>query len=82
MAIVVDQPRQGGDNLNDGNTTRIFFDHPAIVVEIKGLDESCYHFKKDTHKTYCLKTAKLCVQNYEWYKVSASVHKLFVTVLT
>ena len=92
MGLVVDQPKQGGGNSNDGNTARKFFDNPTIVAEITGLDEnllkrfanilstisSCHYIKLDTYKAYCLETAKLCVQNYGWYKMSASVHKLLI----
>lgn len=28
MGLVVDQPKQGGGNSNDGNTARKFFDDP------------------------------------------------------
>lgn len=64
----------------------------SIVAKIKGLNEnllkrfatilstisSCHYIKLDTYKSYCLETAKLCVQNDGWYKISASVHKLLI----
>lgn len=39
VGLVVDQPKQGGGNSNDGNTARKFFENPAKVAIITGLDE-------------------------------------------
>uniref|UniRef100_A0A6P7GJF5 Uncharacterized protein LOC114337613 n=1 Tax=Diabrotica virgifera virgifera TaxID=50390 RepID=A0A6P7GJF5_DIAVI len=90
MGLVVDQPKQGGGNSNDGNTARKFFKNPDIVAEITGLSKelierfanilltlsSCHYIDEEKFRVYCLETAKLAVSSYGWYKMSASVHKI------
>ena len=39
MGLVVDQPKQGGGNSNDGNTARKFFKNPSLVSQITGIDK-------------------------------------------
>lgn len=92
MGLVIDQPKQGGGNSNDGNTARKFFDHPQKVSEITGLDskliERCsvilctlasgHYIKQEIFKMYCLDTAELFINLYGWYKMSPSVHKVLI----
>lgn len=92
IGLVVDQPKQGGGNSNDGNTARKFFDNPAKVSEITGLDSelicrfanilsalsSGHYINIQEFKFYCLETAQMCIQLYGWYKMSATVHKLLI----
>lgn len=92
MGLVVDQPKQGGGNSNDGNTARKFFNEPDKVAEITGLDKnlirrfsnilstisSGHYIKIFEFKEYCWQTAILCVELYGWYKMSATVHKLLI----
>lgn len=92
MGLVVDQPKQGGGNSNDGNTTRKFFKNPSIISQITGINKefierfsnivsiiSCGHYiKEDIFKTYCFETAQMAISFYGWYKMSASVHKLLI----
>ena len=60
MGLVVDQPKQGGGNSNDGNTARKFFKNPSLVSQITGIDKelierfsnilciiSCGHYVKE-----------------------------------
>jgi hypothetical protein len=97
MGLVVDQPKQGGGNSNDGNTARKFFDNPETVSLITGIDKdliqrfsnilktiSSGHYEYieiNNFRSYCLQTAKKCVTLYGWYKMSASVHKLLRVLL-
>lgn len=92
LGLVVDQPKQGGGNSNDGNTARKFFDNPATVSEITGIDEklilkfsyilsaisSGHIINIKNFKSSCLETAHMCVHLYGWYKMSATVHKLLI----
>lgn len=92
LGILVDFPKQGGGNTNDGNTARTFFKDPAKTAEIIGLDPKLVErfsivlktltsgLKIDTNKfrTYCLDTAKLFVSKYNWYKMPVSVHKILL----
>lgn len=92
MGLVVDQPKQGGGNSNDGNTARKFFDNPNLVSEITGINKdlisrfanilstisSGHYINENKFKMYCLETAQMCIQLYGWYKMSATVHKLLL----
>lgn len=92
LGLVVDQPKQGGGNSNDGNTARKFFENPSLSSEITGVDKeliirfsnilsviSCGHYiKEDIFKIYCVETAHLAISLYGWYKMSATVHKLLL----
>lgn len=40
---------------------------------------SCGHYvKEDEFKCYCFKTVQMVVSLYDWYKMSATVHKLLI----
>lgn len=92
MGLVVDQPKQGGGNTNDGNTARNFFENPEIVAEITDIDKdlierfsnilktisSGHYININTFRPYCMETAKKCIELYGWYRMSASVHKLLI----
>lgn len=92
MGLVVDQPKQGGGNSNDGNTARKFFAEPITSGTITGLDPelikrfanilsvlSCgFSVNYVSFKNYCIETAKMCLNLYSWYEMSASVHKQLI----
>lgn len=92
MGLVVDQPKQGGGNSNDGNTARKFFKNPSLVSQITGIDKelierfsnilttiSCGHYvQEELFRKYCFETAQKAISLYGWYKMSASVHKLLI----
>lgn len=92
MGLVVDQPKQGGGNSNDGNTARKFFAEPEKSSDITGIDTeiikrfanilsvlSCgFNVNHESFKKYSIDTAKMCINTYDWYKMSASVHKLLI----
>lgn len=92
MGLVVDQPKQGGGNSNDGNTARTFFKNPSLVSEITGIDKdlierfanilsiiSCGHYiKEEVFKNYCFETAEMAIKLYGWYIMSATVHKILI----
>lgn len=75
MGLVVDQPKQGRGNSNDGNTARKFFKNPSLVSEITGIDKdlierfanilsiiSCGHYiKEEVFKNYCFETAEMTI---------------------
>lgn len=92
MNLLVDVIKQGSGLTNDGNTARRFFSDIKTTAKITGLNEtliknfaiilqaiSCGEMidaKKFGH--FAIETAKLFVQNYGWYYMSPSVHKLLV----
>ena len=43
MGLIVDVPKAGFGNTNDGNTSRRFFMNPDLSAKITGLDENLIH---------------------------------------
>ncbi|EFN66069.1 hypothetical protein EAG_02325, partial [Camponotus floridanus] len=90
LGIIVDVPKQGCGNTNDGNTARRFFKDPTLLSEIIGVNENLiYRFsillkvislglEIDSTKfgKYCQETAELHRKLYEWYPLPPSIHKL------
>lgn len=88
MSLVLDLLKQGVGNSNDRNIGKNLFNNSTMGSEITGLygnlfnifgtKSSCHYLNLATNKTRCLVTAKVCQQNYGWYKMSVSVHKLLI----
>lgn len=92
MGLVVDLPKQGGGNTNDGNTARKFFLNPEKSAEITALDiilirrfsvilsclSSGYEINTFKFKQYCIETATLYVKLYDWFPMSPTVHKVLI----
>lgn len=92
LGLIVDVPKAGYGNTNDGNTSRRFFADPETSAEITGVDlELIYRFKvileviSSGHKihvekfaTYALETARLYVDLYPWHPMSPTVHKILL----
>ena len=90
LNLIVDQPKVGHGNSNDGNTTRKAFRHHSKFSEITGVKEeliirlyvilqamsSNCQIKLAEFENYCLDTAKLFLKEYNWYKMPPSVHKV------
>lgn len=92
MGLIIDVPRQGSGNSNDGNTARRFFSDPELTAQITGVDLrlierfsiilqvlSCGR-KIDAAKfeSYAFQTAQLYVELYNWYYMPSSVHKILL----
>lgn len=92
LGLIIDKPRQGSGNSNDGNTARRFFFNSSLSAEITGVDETLikrFHIilqalssglEIDPRKfgNYALETAKLYVEKYSWYCMPSSVHKILI----
>lgn len=92
LGLIVDVPKPGYGNTNDGNTSRRFFIDPSLAAEITGIDENLiYRFKviletiSSGHKIhlekfteYTRKTAELYVQLYSWYPMTPTMHKILI----
>lgn len=92
MGLLVDIPKQGGGNTNDGNTARTFFKNPEKASEITGIDveiirrfaniltalSSGLPLNKEAFREYCMATAKLYVNLYAWFYMPTSVHKILI----
>lgn len=92
MGLLVDIPKVGFGNTNDGNTARRFFSNEKLSAEILEVDSSLiYRFKiiletissghkVDTAKfdVYCKKTAKAYVELYPWCPMTPTMHKILI----
>lgn len=92
MGLLVDVVKQGSGVTNDGNTARKFFSEIKTTARITGLKESL--IKRfaiilqaiscgemiDTKKfgQFARETAEMVVNDYGWYYMSSSVHKLLI----
>lgn len=92
MGLLVDIPKAGFGNTNDGNTSRRFFSDPETAARITGIDYTLIHRFKviletissghsiDAKKidSYAFETATLYVQLYGWHPMSPTVHKILM----
>lgn len=92
MGLLVDMPKAGFGNTNDGNTSRRFFSDIEKASDITGIDKRLIHRYKiiletvssgldiDVQKfsNYALDTAKLYVELYGWYPMPPTVHKILL----
>lgn len=92
MGLIVDVPKPGFGNTNNGNTSRRFFMDPALSAQITDVDvQIIVRFKIileaissghkiDTKKfeAYAMDTAKLYVQLYSWHPMTPTVHKILI----
>lgn len=92
MGLIVDVPKPGYGNTNDGNTSRRFFADPNLAAKITGIDNNLiFRFKVileaissghriDTAKfaEYAMETAKLYVELYSWHPMTPTVHKILI----
>lgn len=83
---------QGKGNTHDGNMARRFFENSTKSADITGISEliisrcavilktlSCeYAVNANAFKQYALDTARLYVNEYPWYPMPASVHKILI----
>lgn len=90
--LIVDKPKPGYGNTNDGNTTRKFFANADVSAEIIGLDvelikkidiilrtlASGYDINLEKFENVCRETRKLYLSLYSWYFMPATVHKILV----
>jgi len=91
MCLVVDFPKSGGaGNSNDGNTARRAFkryEEFGAITELglfKRFRTIIVTFNHslvlgaDKFGDYCLETARLYVQKYPWYYMSATLHRILI----
>lgn len=92
MGLIVDIPKPGFGNTNDGNTSRRFFANPVLAAEITGLDynfiyrikviletiSSGHRIHIEKFAEYTTNTAKLYVQLYGWHPMTPTLHKILV----
>ena len=92
MNLIVDQPKQGAGNSNDGNNARTFFSNEQKSSEFTGLGVEIvkrFHIILQTsssghiighhkYKEYLVGTAQMFNRRYEWYTMTPTVHKVLL----
>jgi hypothetical protein len=93
MGLIINQPRPGGaGSSNDGNTARRAFLDFEKFSHVLGLNQdllknfrtillalnSQLPIKVEEFGQLCKDTAILYVQNYAWYPMPATVHKILI----
>lgn len=87
MGLILDVPKQGSGNTNDGNTARRFFENPILSSKITGVAKnlikrfsnllkaisSGFEINSIKFGEYCKETADLYRKIYNWYP---TIHKL------
>lgn len=90
--LIVDQPKPGFGNSNDGNTARRFFQNAELSADITGIKVdlirkmhiimvvvSCGHeVDVNKFKEFAHDTARCFVKNYPWYNMPPTLHKFFI----
>nr|XP_012566690.2 uncharacterized protein LOC105850829 [Hydra vulgaris] len=90
LSLIVDMPKQGFGNTNDGNTARRAFEESITFSEIIGVDVdiisrletilkavcSGYDLDPSSFQSYCNDTTDKILSEYNWYVIPPSVHKL------
>lgn len=90
--LIVDVPKSGFGNTNDGNTSRRFFANPELAAQITGVDYNLIYRLKvilevisSGHKVdfnkfaeYGIQTARLYVEMYPWHPMTPTLHKILV----
>lgn len=92
MGLLVDIPKVGYGNSNDGNTSRRFFNDPETSSRITGIDislikrfhtileilSSGFNINHEKFYVFAQTTAKMYVELYGWYPMSPTVHKILM----
>ncbi|CAI6377477.1 unnamed protein product [Macrosiphum euphorbiae] len=92
MGLLVDIPKAGFGNTNDGNTSRRFFANPECSSRIIGINldlivkfkiileviSSGYCIDPVKFDTFALETAKMYIDLYGWHPMTPTIHKVLV----
>lgn len=92
LSLIVDKPKPGFGNTNDGNVARKFFQNSETSASITGIDVTLIKklyiilqtiscgFKIDINKfnKFCLSTARLYVSLYPWCPMTTTLHKILM----
>lgn len=90
LGLIIDTPKQGSGNTNDGNTARRFFQDPDITSKITGVNvnlirnckvilavlASQQEINPDKFHNYAKETMDIYKEHYNWRQMSATVHKI------
>lgn len=92
LGLHIDKPRQGSGNSNNGNTARTFFINYSCSANITGVDEDLIRrlyimlqtmssgiaINATKFGRYAMDTAQIFVNNYNWYYMPSSLHKVLI----
>lgn len=92
LNLLVDIPKAGFGNTNDGNTSRRFFSNAEETCEITGLDlglvqkfrtilevlSSGFKIETGEFSVFTMETARYYVNLYPWQPMSPTVHKILI----
>lgn len=92
LGLLVDVPKAGFGNTNDGNTSRRFFADPETSSRITGINvdlikrmriileviSSGNSIDADKFDVYAYETAKIYVNLYNWHPMSPTIHKILI----
>ncbi|KAK5648375.1 hypothetical protein RI129_003267 [Pyrocoelia pectoralis] len=90
--LIVDQPKPGFGNSNDGNTARRFFKDAELSAEITKIDielikkihiimivvSSGHAIDVEKFRQFAHDTARYFVEHYPWYNMPPTLHKYFI----
>lgn len=90
--LIVDTPKPGFGNTNDGNTARRFFKNAELSAEITKIDlvlikkihiimiavASGFEIDVDRFRSYVHETARYFTSLYPWYNMSPTMHKYLI----
>ena len=91
--LVIDMPKQSGfGTSNDGNTARRFFQLAETSSEILGIKiellknfhiilctlSSGLDINVAAFKSFCINTARIYVEEYDWYYMPQSLHRILI----
>jgi len=92
MGLLVDVPKPGCGNTNDGNRSQKFFADPELAGAITGIYVNLiYRFKvilevissghkinKEKYSKYATDTAEMYVPLYPWHPLTPTMHKILI----
>lgn len=92
LSLIVDKPKPGFGNSNNGNVARKFFQNFKVSSSITNIDEelirriymilqtisSGFQISIEKFQQYCLDTAQLYVDLYPWMPMTPTLHKLLI----
>jgi hypothetical protein len=92
IGLLVDVPKPGCGNTNDGNTSRRFFADPELAGAITGIDvnliyrskvilevvSSGHKINKEKYSKYATDTAEMYVRLYPWHPITPTTHKILI----
>ncbi|XP_055839998.1 uncharacterized protein LOC129907699 [Episyrphus balteatus] len=92
MSLIVDKPKPGFGNSNDGNVARKFFQNYEASSKVTGVNpelirrfymilqaiSSGFNINLEKFQNYCQDTARLYVELYPWMPMTPTVHKILI----